>query len=283
MPGYIYDLNSGEQYTPQQGAYGTIAKLAGQFALQGSAFYMMESNLSMMGITPLGYTINFDKPKLLGRLNKFTYEHMYSKIPTGWGKSYQQGTAKIAELTGTSLPTIKGSNLDQGWMKFNPEVHNAYSYIEKQMKGLGYKDYDQFQRQYKGMKDTDTLKLGTNQVTKQEAKNIMQQWKWSSVFSGITGQLEALQTYQMWDRGLTIAETVGTQISDSYKNKQTMKYYRRLQGISGSVSAQHQNDLSYSRQEEQLIMRAVNNQMVTRQIVNDQGVFGANPYQQIYG
>lgn len=284
MPGYIYDLNREQQYTPEQSGWQTIPKLAGQMALTASAYYQLESNISLWGISPLGYKVNFTDPKLLGRLNKYTYEHWYSKIPTyKWGERLSKGAKTVSELSGKPIPTVSGGKLDQGWIRFSSEMHNAYDYIGKEMKGLGYANYDKFAKQVKQAKDGEMIKIGQKEVTKEEAKNILSQWKWSSVFSGITSQLEAVQTYQMWDKAFTLTEAIGTQISNSYKNTANMKYYRRLQGISGSVSQQHQNDMSYSRQEEQLIMRAVNNQMVTRQIVNDQGVFGANPYQQIYG
>lgn len=211
--------------------------------------YEVESFLSMMALQPLQPNIQFGKG--LGKLNKVIYEKLISP-------QFKNKFTHIRPILQKHLPKI--TQLDMGWLGYPSDVHKALKVPQKILKG--------------------TIKETLDDVAEAELKKIVSLTRKSGK---ILAGMSMWQRTQMWSIGLTIAEAIGTQAIESKKRAERLRYYRRLQGITGSINPKYKDSQQFSKQEEQIIMRSLQNAMVTRQILNDQGVFGTNPYIAIYG
>lgn len=133
----------------------------------------------------------------------------------------------------------------------------------------------------------DTLRLfgkEFKQLVKNKSinKSIVSQlkwYRWARPAFALYTMWEITQWYQFIGQSITSQYQAGVAL---HERNQILKYYRRLGNISGISTVGATNDIQYSKAEETLIMHQIEKSYVTKQLLNDQGVFGTNPYQILY-
>lgn len=298
MPSFIYNLNKREfsPYNPDP----SVGKLIGSAVLQGMGYTALESVVSNVALTGLGAKIVFDKkPLAVGWLNKLinhvmTTKHLPKSIRLKKGDEYITAYDIINKLTGKQIPEISHRDLDMGWFGYSNEIHSSYKYLIGNLEQMGLPEkrlveyIKRNEQLIKKGKKTKLLKVMVDGeykwLTFNEAKTLLKQRKWAIAWHGVANFLQQTQIYSMTGLAIDIGKTLFIDLPmQTIDRKKRLRYYRRLSGISGGVSNIPKHELSYSRQEEQLIIKSIKQTMVTKQLLNDQGVFGTNPYLSIYG
>lgn len=285
MASFIYDLNTREVQPHEQtgSIWGALGKLVGVSV----GYYWLESLSSMVALQPLNPgNINYGKVPVTSQLKKFLFEKLMVKTVQS---KFQDVQPILREYINAKIRTTIGQ-FDMGW----------WGYSDKILKTLG--------QSYKLMLDTtqfeqlviEAFKKSNKQFAQKTVDEILQSSEFKQFRSKVEGQLLGLakwskaasiglnlftlyQSYSVSNLLFGVFKIAYVGLRDYKERKMRLQYYRRLQGVSGATIGNITEYGGYSRQEEQIILRSVQNAMVTKQIISDQGVFGTNPYLSIYG
>ena len=311
----IYNLNTVEE-TPQSG--GNVLRQLLALPLAGTAFYAIESLAASVQQQSFAYIPAYPWKKHPIRAastviaRKFIQPHLGFRRPSDTLVYNIVKNQDIADADKMKLLKLMEKDWSHNWLSYGESPVVNETIFAKQIAEKMPSNMDDLVTEYLADKYQDRAPEKIQHILKRRAqryrpdqlhlwsrdvgqlikklssssdlqdKQLARQLKYYRFQRPALGFYSAWQTYEVASMVGAFANVAYTTATAMYERNQVLRYYRRLSSISGMQTVSGQNNLGYSKAEESLIVRQLKNQQITKQIINDQGIFGTNPYQQMY-
>lgn len=296
---FLYDINNDQVVDYNGASVGRQLQLGTQKMVGLGVFYTYtEKLLTSMSIA--GYGVQGTVPD-----NQWKITKLYGKLHE---KLVDRGVKLFSGLDDMSIHV---TDLDLGWLGYNKSHKQLFPKLGEYIDQIGKAVSDdyasmtgkQFQKELVDKYANASIDQLSDPIEKQVAQNIQEYITkkgggeigkkqavntirrtmiTSTIAKGVLQGLHYFQVYQMADMQFGLAKVAVDYNVQQQERRNQMKYYRRLAGLTGAIQVERRNDLSYTSFEDNVLMRNVQNQMVLRVMLNDQGIFGSNPYQDYY-
>lgn len=240
---------------PQQSAYTGVAK----------AFSKVISKYSVPG-----YNIPTDAIAL----NDLNFGYVR------WQKPFRQILSSRNELLSAAYQFNNNRPMtSKALQKFFSEIHAGKATVSNTI--AKYTD-EALLKTAEKLGLTEQFKSGEQAAVDQVTKRLASKYVIASTFADIQVVYNQWQITSLYKQIAGFVRDYAQQRGEYYDQVQSMKYYRRLQGMSTIPEFNNRNNNRMTRFEESQILNQIQNQMLTRQIVNDRNLVSSNPYLQLY-